>query len=175
MKVFLDMDGVLVDFRRGVCEIFGIPPHPHAWRFWKDWPNTTNEMVDAVCGREFWEHLHWTKDGQRLLYGWVDIMGKFSDITILTTPMLNADSWTGKRLWIKNNLPMKLQNNIIMLNGPKSQLAKPGTLLIDDKDENIAEFVVAGGQGILVPRPWNELRNWSNESLEVVKNSLEML
>ncbi|GAG89657.1 unnamed protein product [marine sediment metagenome] len=38
--------------------------------------------------------------------------------------------------------------------------------------ENINGFVKAGGSGILTPRPWNELRGWADETLQVVKNSL---
>ena len=102
-------------------------------------------------------------------------MSKFDDITILTAPMPNPGSWTGKYLWVEKNMPAKFLKNIIMSVVPKSLLAGPDTLLIDDKDENIAEFVAAGGCGILVPRPWNELHGWADEALQVVKNSLEEL
>lgn len=175
MKVFLDMDGVITDFRRGVCEAFGFSyDNPtRKWIFWDDWPNVTFEMVDAICVQEFWRTLNFTHDGKTLLYGWVGLMNKFDDITLLTTPMPNPGTWTGKYLWVKENMPAKFMENIIMLRGSKAQLAGPNTLLIDDKDENIQEFVAAGGQGILVPRPWNELHDWANETLQVVKNSLE--
>lgn len=173
MKVYLDMDGVLVDFRRGICEAFSRDDPSDNWMFWENWEGITSEIVSQVCNREFWEHLHWTEDGQILLYGWVGIMYKFPDITLLTTPMPNPDSWTGKYLWIKNNMPMKFMDNVIMLNCSKSLLAGPDTLLIDDRDENIQEFIAAGGQGILVPRLWNELRGWTDKSLQIVKNSLE--
>ncbi len=56
---------------------------------------------------------------------------------------------------------------------PKSLLAGPDTLLIDDKDENITEFRAGGGHGILVPRPWNKLHGWAGEVLKVVKKKLE--
>ena len=60
-----------------------------------------------------------------------------------------------------------------MLAGSKAQLARPDTLLIDDKDENIAEFVAAGGQGILVNRPWNKGHARADCTLEGVKHALE--
>lgn len=175
MKVYLDLDGVLVDFRRGVCEAFGFPyDNPsEKWCFWEDWPNVTSKMVNAICTQEFWRTLNFMHDGQVILYGWVGLMKKFEDITLLTTPMPNPDSWTGKYMWIKENMPAKFMENVIMLQGSKAQLAGPDTLLIDDKDENIAEFVAAEGQGILVPRKWNELCGWAHKAAQVVANSLE--
>ncbi len=175
MKVFLDLDGVIVDFRRGVCEVFGFPCDDltKKWAFWGVWPNVTFEMVNAICTQEFWRTLNFTHDGQILLYGWVGLMEKFENITLLTTPMPNPGSWSGKYLWIKENMPAKFLKNTIMLQGSKAQLAGPDTLLIDDKDENIEEFVAAGGQGILVPRIWNRLHGQADEALQVVKNKLE--
>ncbi len=173
MKVFLDMDGVLVDFRRGVCEAFDRDDPSTNWKFWENWEGISSKNVDAICNQEFWRTLPWTEDGQRMLYGWVNIMGMFDDITILTTPMPNPDSWTGKYLWIRENMPEKFLKNTIMLQGSKAQLAGPGTLLIDDKDQNIEEFRAAGGQGILVPRPWNKDAHLASQTLGIVKRYLE--
>ena len=186
MKVFLDLDGVLVDFVGGVHAALNLPYEYNKYPYKKGKWNMLGDMggefwdgqfpfslVNGFCNQEFWRTLDWLDDGQRMLYGWVDIMGKFDDITILTTPMPNPDSWTGKYLWIKENMPAKFLKNTIMLRGSKALLAGPDTLLIDDKDENIVEFVAAGGHGILVPRPWNELHGWAGETLQVVKNSLE--
>ena len=42
--------------------------------------------------------------------------------------------------------------------GPSKHLcAKPGVLLIDDSDKNVAAFQEQGGSSLLVPRPWNSL------------------
>ena len=170
MKVFLDLDGVLVNFRRGVCEAFGKVPDPEdGWTFWENWEGVTTKNVDEVCNEAFWEGLSWTYDGPEIERA---IRSKFDDIYLLTTPMPNPGSATGKLLWIKRNMPWAYNRTIISY-APKSLLAGPGTLLIDDKDENIAEFVAAGGHGVLVPRPWNELHGWAGETLQVIKNSLE--
>ncbi len=173
MKVFLDMDGVLVDFRRGICEAFNRNDPSTNWEFWENWPNVTFEMVNATCTQEFWRTLKFTHDAQILLYGWVDLMKKFEDITLLTTPMPNPGSWSGKYLWIRNNMPAKFIKNVIILQGSKAQLAGPNTLLIDDKDENIEEFRAAGGRAILVPRVWNKDAHLANQSAAIVKKRLE--
>jgi len=172
MIVYLDIDGVLADFRRGVCEEFNRKPDPEdGWLFWENWHGVTTKDVDAVCDRTFWLNLYWTKDGWDI---YTAIRSKFDNIYLLTTPMPNDESWTGKAQWVEIWLP-ELYRRLIVTPAPKHLLAKPDTLLIDDKDENIAEFIAAGGHGILVPRPWNKLRGWTNESLQVVKNSLEEL
>jgi len=174
MKVFLDMDGVLVDFNEGTHKVFEKPYDPAIgptqWHYYKEWKMTFEEF-NARCGLDFFAGLRWFYDGRALLNL---IESKFDDIRLLTTPMLNSGSWTGKMCWIERELP-RYKKRVIMTQVSKAEFAGPDTLLIDDNDENIAEFVAAGGLGILVPRPWNELCGWANESLQVVKNSLEML
>ncbi len=186
MKVFLDLDGVLVDFVGGVHDALNLPyeydKYPYEkgkWNIFGDiggkfWDGRFPfSIVDGLCNQEFWRNLNWMDDGQRLLYGWVDIMGSFDDIIILTTPMPNPGSWTGKYLWIKENMPASFLENTIMLTGSKAQLAGPDTLLIDDKDQNIEEFRAAGGQGILVPRPWNKNHDCRQSTLDYVKHKLD--
>ena len=174
MKVFLDLDGVLVNFGEGTYRVFGkdydyLTSCPK-WLYFEDWGISFDEF-DSVCGLDFFAGLRWMHDGKQILKA---VESKFKDMYLLTTPMPNSGSWTGKMLWIERHLPQH-KKQTIMTRVPKSILAGPDTLLIDDKDENIAEFVVAGGQGILVPRPWNELRGWAGESLQVVEQSLEAL
>jgi 5'(3')-deoxyribonucleotidase len=171
MKVFLDMDGVLVDFRRGVCEIFGQKDDPASWTFWEYWEGVTTGNVNAKCNDYFWKYLNWTHDGQEIEQA---IRDKFNsdNIYLLTTPMLNTGSGTGKLQWIKWHMPWVYSRTIISY-APKSLLAGPNTLLIDDKDENIEEFRAAGGRGILVPRPWNKNHDCQRSTLDYVKHKLD--
>ena len=173
--VMLDVDGVLTNFRKGIHDAFN-KPYDYStlsdkWSFWNDWPDVTFEMVNDACTINFWKNLEWMYDGHGILRA---VLNKFNhyQIYLLTTPMPNVESPTGRWLWIKNNLP-EFYKQVIITQAPKSLLAQPDTLLIDDKDENIDGFVKAGGSGILTPRPWNELHGWANETLQVVENSLE--
>ena len=169
-RVVLDIDGVMADFRRGICEIFHREPGP-GWTFWESWEGVTTDDIDKKCTLPFWSNLHWTHDGREIEEA---VRMKFgsASIYLLTTPMPNSGSWSGKARWVNKHLSL-YNKRLIVTPAPKSLLAGPDTLLIDDKDENIAEFVAAGGQGILVPRPWNELHGWADETLQMVKNSLE--
>ena len=172
--VFLDIDGVLTDFRKGIHNAFNKPyDYPTLtpkWLFWDDWPDVTFEMVNAVCTIPFWAGLEYMHDGHDILR---TIVNKFSSeqIYLLTTPMPNVWSASGKWMWVEKNLPNFYKRTIIT-QAPKHLLARPDTLLIDDKDENIDKFRAAGGKAIRVPRPWNCLYPWSDISLEVVKLAL---
>lgn len=173
--VFLDLDGCLVDFRRGVHKAFDIPYDyatlSNKWLFWEDWNDVTFDEVDSICTIDFWAGLRWTHDGKEILKL---VEEKFDNIYLLTTPMSNLQSATGKMLWVQRHLP-KYIKRIIITQAPKSLLARPDTLLIDDKNKNVEEFYKVGGEAILLPRPWNKLHGWSNETLTVIKNSLEMV
>jgi 5'(3')-deoxyribonucleotidase len=175
--IFLDVDGVLVNFRKGIHDAFVKPYHyptlSKKWKFWDDWPEVTFEMVNAVCTIGFWQNLEWMHDGHDILRV---IFDKFSasQIYLLTTPMPNIESPTGKWLWVHDQIPAYIKRTIIT-QAPKFLLARPDTLLIDDKDQNIDEFVEAGGRGCLVPRPWNCAHFCTNQTIEVVKDFLENL
>lgn len=175
--VFLDMDGVLTDFVGGVCRALGkTNPYPKETRdytFWNAWPDISTKDVNAYCTFDFWQNLEWVYDGRDILKAIMDTLG-LGGIYLLTKPMPNPESPTGKWLWIYDNLPVYLERTIIT-QAPKSLLARPGTLLIDDNDENIDEFIAAGGEGTLVPRPWNRLWKQADRSSQYVRECLETL
>lgn len=167
----LDMDGVLVNFNKAACAIIDAPYPPTKYWWWNDIPNG-KQQVDAACTTDFWFNLEWMHDGLEIFK---IVFEKFTnDIYLLTTPMPNLESATGKAMWVDKYIPV-FNKRLIITRAPKHLLAKPGTLLIDDSDKNIEEFRAAGGQGILVSRPWNKLHKQADKSLEVVKKELEKL
>jgi len=165
--VYLDMDEVITDFNAGVCRQINLPYPPKTYDFFED----VRLQVNDFCTTEFWANLDWTPDGHDILR-LVTSTFKPEQIYLLTIPMPNPGSYTGKALWVQRHLP-EYSKRLIVTPAPKSLFARPDTLLIDDKDENVEGFVKAGGNAILVPRPWNELHGWANETYQVVKNSLE--
>lgn len=176
MKVYLDMDGVLVNFRKGIHEMFNVPyDYPKLtskWNFWEDWDDVVFWDVNGFCTVDFWRKLWFMHDGVEMLDA---ILNKFNAIQIylLSTPMPNSGSWTGKVLWVYDNMPAFVKR-LIITQAPKSIFAGPDSLLIDDKDENIEEFIAAGGQGILVPRPWNKDSHLASQTVKIVKKYLEV-
>lgn len=172
--VFLDVDGVLADFRKGVHEAFSKPYNyptlTKKWLFWDDWPDVTSKMVNAICTIPFWANLEWMHDGYDILTA-VEYKFAPAQICLLTTPMPNVESATGRWMWIKKHMPIYYSRTIIT-QAPKHLLARPDTLLIDDKDENVDGFREAGGNAIRVPRPWNSSNFWSDVTLGFVKSVL---
>ena len=173
--VFLDVDGVLASFRRGICNALG-KSYDYAtmsdkWCFWEDWPDVTFEMVNDICTFKFWQNLFWMHDGHEILRS---LFPKFEleQVYLLTTPMPNLESASGKMMWVNDNLSIYLKRTII-IQAPKHLLARSNTLLIDDKDKNIDKFIEAGGRGLLVPRPYNRAHLQANRTVEVVKEFLE--
>lgn len=173
--VFLDMDGVVADFQQGVYRAFNQPYDyaklPRAYDFWTTWDKVvTRREVNAACDTDFWANLPWTHDGHEILDV---VLRKFdvNQIYLLTVPMPNILSPTGKWMWIAKNIP-KLYNRTLIGPTPKSLLARPDTLLIDDHDKYVEGFKAAGGHAIRVPRPWNCMHSYSAISLELVKLAL---
>jgi len=179
MKVFLDLDGVLVDFLSGLHKALKAPYSYDDYRYTKGkWdmfeeiPATFDKCNDCCC-TVFWMSLKLMHDANKIL----DLVRcNFPDesIYLLTTPMLNMGSWRGKAEWVEKHLP-KFSKRLIITTTTKSLLAGPDSLLIDDRDQNVEEFRAAGGKTILVPRPWNKLHASAWETVDVVKRELERL
>lgn len=175
--IMLDVDGVLANFRKGVHDAFGksydYRTLSEKWTFWDDWDDVTGDMVNSICDVLFWQHLPWMHDGNSILDA---IYQKFNPLQIylLTTPMNNVESPTGRWAWVRDNIPQFYKRTIIT-QAPKHLLARPDTLLIDDKDENVDGFREAGGKVLLVPRPWNRLHQQANRTSQYVREFLERI
>ena len=136
-KVYCDMDGVLVDFERGYNDLTG-----------KQTPGVDstydkNDFWSAItkAGAKFWAELNWMSDGQQL---W-DYIKQYSP-KLLTAPSREQSSEIGKQEWINNNLP---STPVIFKQAKdKKDLAEPNAILIDDRKDNIQQWIDAGGIGI---------------------------
>lgn len=169
--VYLDVDGVLACFTRGVFCAIG-----RKWDYsdpilktfhWFASAGYSREEIDSLCTIDFWAGLPWMHDGRDILKL---VEEKFDNIYLLTAPMSNHGSYTGKMLWIQRHVPQYYERAIVT-QIPKCHFAGPDTLLIDDRFENCMEFQSAGGVATLVPRPWSG----GGATLAVVRQSLEEL
>ena len=137
--IYSDMDGVLVDFNERFKRFSkGIPPTEYEQKFGKDkfW-----ELVDGI-GVRFWVGMDWMSDGKQL---WNYI--KEYNPTLLSSPSRSNYSRMGKRIWRKRNLPStKL---ILAQAANKQNYADPDSILIDDRESNVDQWIKAGGIGIL--------------------------
>ena len=137
--IYSDMDGVLVDFDERFKRFSdGIPPTEYEQKFGKDkfW-----ELVDGV-GVRFWVGMDWMSDGKQL---WDYI--KSYNPTLLSSPSRADHSRMGKRIWRQRNLP---STKLILAQARhKQNYAAPDSILIDDRESNVDQWIKAGGIGIL--------------------------
>lgn len=159
--VYLDCDQVLADFVAGTAKAIGYDypgtrHWPEGWTYdFFRFMGSTREEVNTHCDTYFWASLPWIEDGRRIL---CQIFKRFrpNEITVLTTPMRNNGSYTGKMIWFERNIP-ELYDRVIPTSVPKEEFAFDfNRLLIDDCQKNIERFSKAGGAAIMVPRPWNQ-------------------
>ena len=136
-KIYVDMDGVLVDFDGGYEKLTGMTTREADEKgpefFWKP---------ISKAGAKWWITLNWMPDGKQL---W-DYVKKYNP-ELLSAPSREEASKMGKRIWVKRELPgAKL---ILRSADKKQEFASPTSILIDDREKNIEQWEAAGGIGIL--------------------------
>lgn len=174
MKLFLDMDGVLVDFVRGTCRVHRAP-NP-----WADGANAGDHDTVKLFGMtpfEFWQpiqnHVFWallqpTPECDAVVRLCERAVGALN-VCLLSVPCQSGGSASGKMAWIKRRLPEIGSRFLIGGNSeapevpPKHFCAHPDAILIDDSDANVDAFRAAGGKAILFPRPWNSRHEFACE------------
>jgi hypothetical protein len=173
------MDGVLVDFVTAALDLHGRSD------VLADWPVGERDIpkVLGLSAGEFWSPIHST--GERYWadlapYDWtfqlVDLVREFAPFTILTSPSLDPGCPAGKVQWMNRHLTSGRRKRFrdFLIGPQKHLLARADTLLIDDTERHIDEFIDAGGQAILFPQPWN--RNHAiDDALGFVREELMRL
>lgn len=175
-KVLLDLDGTIINFVGGALLAHGVTANPYddprnhgVWdvvglirmqpeKFWKK------------MGFDFWLSLDWLPDGKDILR-MVEARYGAENIALCTSPCDTEGCMDGKRAWIRGHLPQYRKR--FVFTQAKEVLAGQRTLLIDDCDANVDKFREAGGQTILVPRPWNRNHELSDRTLRVMSLFLE--
>jgi len=178
MKCFVDMDGVVADFVKAVHKAHN---RPYAYNDPKNMGVFEIEKIWGISIKEFWKydgHDFWamvekTPEADDIVKMVCDYFDK-ENIVFLTAPSNSGGCYTGKREWLKTNFP-DLRDSVIFAPGrTKHFLARPGAVLIDDRNENADDFVYHGGQAILVPRDWNRLY-YNKDVLYAIRVGLENL
>jgi 5'(3')-deoxyribonucleotidase len=161
-RILLDMDGVLVDFLGGACQLHGktYDGHPHdpagqteqkPWNIEPLFEMTAPELWNPM-GRDFWfdlEPLPWCHEVVATL------TAKFGEdnICLLTSPIRTDGCIDGKMDWIRKHLPQFRRQFLV---GPAKQFAaSPRHCLVDDHTKNVEAFKDAGGHTFLFPAPYN--------------------
>ena len=156
--IYLDMDGVLADFNRGVAEFCNMEAPDQ------------NEKHDPKLDDIMWERIRKTDhfyDRLELLPGAKEmfdaIYAKYkSRCEILTgVPKPERGILTAgqdKTEWTRRLLSSKVKVNIVLRKEKIQRCTGPDAVLIDDYAKNIREWQAAGGTAILHTSAENTLR-----------------
>lgn len=155
--VFLDMDGVIVDFVQAALDV-------HHRRDLTPEDITEYDMagIMGLTEKEFWALIDaagppfWR---DMPVYPWFEpLMAHLKrvaeKIIFVTTPGWHHASLLGKKYWLNEHFGHRFRDYI--LTSHKHYLAgTPRSVLIDDSPHNVKAFEEAGGAAVLFPRPWN--------------------
>lgn len=145
MKLYLDMDGVLVDFLGHVekCQFFR-----------KNGKVDWDKVIEK--GPQFWNEMGWIPGAEKAFNELLSLSkaGKF-ELYILSA--INFPSGVeGKKLWIQNHINFQLEKTIIVSHSvDKAKYASPNSVLVDDREQCLTPFKEAGGK-IIPFKNWEE-------------------
>ena len=142
-RIYLDMDGVLVDFEKQLVDTIKMPI--------SDWMKLDRKKRwDPVIARtDFWSTAPWNNEGKKLL----DFVKKYNP-HILSAYVEHAhdpNCIPGKGKWAMQKAGIPRDRINLVMRSQKKNYAKVGgepAILIDDYDKNTKEFTARGGIGI---------------------------
>lgn len=176
--IFVDLDGVLVDFVAEVCTLHNYTG-PQS-----DFCGLGASWMERVCGdrkkmEEFWDTTgssvtFWSRLRPTVEY--LEILevceaAAPGSVGLLSSGACRPEAFAGKMLWVQAYLPLYRKH--LFVGSRKELFAHGDAVLIDDWDENVSRWKSAGGHGILYPRPWNSLHGYNGMS--VLRMQLEAI
>lgn len=145
-KIYFDMDGVLVDFNKGVYDLTdydGILDKDQKqsdgiWNYIKNVPNFYFKLEPFDDMLELFKVL-WQKYGS-----------KCEILTGLPRPERGIETaGQDKVLWVKKYMGEDIKVNLVMREEKQNFCKNKGCILIDDLPKNVNEWTKKGGVGIL--------------------------
>ena len=168
MTLYLDMDGVIVDFFGGLEKHFNVD-------HWKKIPKT-EESIMALKGTDFFNTLEPYKTSNELVNFVINLVGE-DGWGICSSPLRgdrdNSAYW--KRVWLQRHFMMPSVDKLIFT-GQKERFAtnkfdgKPN-ILVDDKPDNVSRWIAKGGIGIRYQANENSLVDLKQKLIKAVEST----
>jgi len=137
-KIYVDMDGVLTDWEKQFERLFGVPVETYESEHGKE---KRYELVHKNSPN-FYATMPWMNDG-KILYNFIK---EFP--TEILSHATDTECKQGKEKWLSDH-NVTLKQNLVPEGEDKAKFATPDSILIDDREDNVNEFIQAGGIGIL--------------------------
>ena len=176
MKIILDVDEVLVDFVGAACRVHGTTKEelhqnwePGNWAMTNPLKITEKEFWKPIheAGAEFWETLEPLPWMDEVL----EIVARASDeFFLVTAPSRSIECHHGKINWIKKTMGDNFSN--FLITSSKHILARPGVVIIDDRETTVHRFIEEGGSGIVFPAHHNSKHLYKNEPILYLQEEL---
>lgn len=169
-KIFLDLDGVIRDWIGGVFRLFGCESIPIT-----EWGDLEKYICNShkISNYEFWTRLHYrfweTLEPYPYMFEVLNLL-PMKKVCILTSPSLTSAG--GTQAWIQQHLPYLFINKQYLIGPAKEFCACSTSLLIDDSEDHINNFIRKGGSGILFPQPWNINRHETKYRIKYLGDQL---
>jgi len=175
MHILLDMDGVLTNFHLAALRTF------NAERLLESWPigEWSIPKVLGISEDDFWGVINQVPDFWFRIepYPWlhelIDLTQSIGDYTISTSPSFDPDCAAQKIRWLQKHIDTKFHN--YMIGHQKYLMANKNTVLIDDNENNVEQFQLAGGHKILFPMRTNKNYWLIGQKFEYLKQTLERI
>lgn len=170
--IFIDLDGVLVDFVGGVSRLLGVPVVAHVFGLGEMFGMSNSAAWRAIdqAGADFWsglEPLPWAGDV-------VEIASAEKPVGFLSSSGGYPNADAGKRAWLRKHFGTEIADELIIV-GTKQRkwmLSAPGRVLVDDHAETVTRWGAHGGQGILFPATWNEAGHELRDPIAYLRTQL---
>lgn len=177
----LDMDGVIADFVTRSLDVARIPlihDQVTEWAYFEKHMDQNEFWTRIELDNDFWVSLK--------RYDWAWDLGNelqsIAPVVFCSTPSRDARAAQQKIQWLRDHGFMGPNESRYFLVGHapskdghkfgKNMLAHPETVLIDDSDANVRDFIADGGQAILFPQPWNVNRDKVADRLGYVQSEI---
>jgi len=153
MIIYLDLDGVIINWVEGVCNWYNIPYEPEKVTAWDIMPEltktSTKDFWNNIKNKHFWQDLKTYPHAD----SFIKELKELGTVIIISSPAHGCAGY--RQNWIQTYLPDFFYAGHYILTPSKWFCAHNNTILIDDSNNNCEKFFNFG-YAITYPQPWNK-------------------